>query len=697
LRFTDLESPMALKILKNRLSPVLRSTLPIALLIGIGAICYMAFAHLFGFYNDDWYLIYAGVSQGAEKFHDVFAIDRPFRGYFVGWMYEFIGLHSWLYSLGAFLMRSISSLGLLWILRTLWPEERQAAFVAALLFFVYPGFLDQPNAIDYQSHLWGFALAIVSIGCTIQAVSISKMRAKVFWMVASLVTQLLSLMLMEYYIGLEGLRFLLVGYLSWKQRDVQPIQRAWRAFLRYLPSLVVALGFTYWLTQIFQIQRSNMNVDTIFGNIIEAPALRLIWMVIYLFKDLLNVIVFAWAEPIYHYAFAERLKLLLVEISLAIVAGGMTWLALNIIRDTSDDKPSNPSRPQVARDMAVIGLLAAALALVPIHFTNRQVIFDEFSRFSLPSSAGVALIFAGGWLAMRESRLKYWFVVSLVTLAALAHTGNALNYVDQWKVVRNFWWQVSWRVPQIEPDTVIMADYAGRGIAEDYFVWGPASLIYYPTLPYQEHTMLVLDAATLAESNLNAVIMQARLVSERRGLVSEVDFSNLLVLSMPGELSCVHVIDGKRLELSDQTRSEIMVVAPYSRVDRIMIHEPMIQPPLSIFGEEPPRKWCYYFEKASLARQRGDWEEIIQLGEAATRLDLRPYDWIEWMPFIEANAYTGQSDAMHSLAAIIKENPYYHHQACQEVLADSYHMAELFPEGHTLLFNEFCQSGAAQD
>jgi hypothetical protein len=685
------------KLKKYSLNPVLRSMLPIALLISVGAICYMSIAHLLGYYNDDWYLLYAGLSQGVKKFHDVYAIDRPFRGYFVGWMFELFGVNPWLYSLGAFLMRCISALGLLWILRIIWPEERQATFIAALLFVVYPGFLDQPNAIDYQSHLWSFALYIVSIGCTIQAIAISKMRSKVLLIVLSLVTQILSLMLMEYYIGLEGLRFLLIAYLSWKQSNDKPTKRVWRAFLRYFPSLVIAVGFTYWLTQIFQVQRPAMNVETMVSDIIESPALRLIWMIVYLFKDLLNVIIFAWAEPIYQYAFDERLKLLLVEIGLAFVVGGMTWLALTIFKDSTIDEHSNTSHPQVARDMVLIGLLAAALALAPIHFSNRQVIFDGFSRFSLPPSTGAVLILAGGWLAMGKSRLKTWFVVSLVTLATLAHIGNAMNYADQWKIVRNFWWQVSWRVPQIEPDTVLVADYAGRGIAEDYFVWGPASLIYYPTLPYQEHTMLMLDAATLANSNLNAVLMQAKQAFERRGLVSEADFSNLLVLSMPSEFSCVHVIDENRLELSDQTRSEIMVVAPYSQISRIMINEPMTQPPESIFGEEPPHNWCYYYEKASLARQRGDWDEIIQFGEDTTQLDLRPYDWIEWMPFIEAYAYTGQIDTLHDLATIIKDNPYYHHQACQEVLTDSYNMAERFPDGHLLLVNEFCQSGAIEN
>jgi hypothetical protein len=694
-----METIVDTKLKQYTSSPILQAVLPIALLIGIGAICYLSFAHLYGLYNDDWYLIYAGVSQGVQKFHDVFAIDRPFRGYFVGWIYELFGVNPWLYSLGAFVMRFISAMGFSWILQIVWPAQRRATYVAALLFFVYPGFLDQPNAIDYQSHFWGFALAIVSIACTIQAVVLRKLQTRVMLVLLSLVTQALSLLLMEYYIGLEGLRFALIAYLIWRQSNAKPAHRAWQAFLRYLPSLTVAVGFTYWLTQVFQTQRPTVDVDTMFGNILEAPALRLAWMGIYMLKDLLNVIGFAWVEPVYHYAFAERLKLLLVEIVLALVAGGMTWLALTILKDPSGEEGSvpSPNRAQVARHMALIGFMAAALALVPIHFSNRQVIFDGFSRFSLPASAGAVLILTGGWLAMAKSRLKPWFVVGLVTLAALAHTGNALNYADQWKITRNFWWQVAWRVPQIEPDTVLMADYAGRGIAEDYFVWGPASLIYYPTLPYQEHTRLKLNAATLDRSNLNAVFMQAKKAFERRGLLSEADFSNLLVLSLPSELSCVQVINGKSLELSDQTRAEIMAVAPYSKISRVRIDEPLTQPPASIFGEEPPHGWCYYYQKASLARQRGDWDQIVQLGEQASQLNLRPYDWIEWMPFIQAYAYTGQEDALLALAPIIKDNPYYHHQACQLILSDSYNLSERFPEGQRLLLDVFCQSGAAED
>jgi hypothetical protein len=79
------------------------------------------------------------------------------------------------------------------------------------------------------------------------------------------------------------------------------------------------------------------------------------------------------------------------------------------------------------------------------------------------------------------------------------------------------------------------------------------------------------------------------------------------------------------------------------------------------------------------------------LGQEADRLNLQPRDSIEWMPFIEAYAYSGEKDHAQELARIVRNNPYYRHQVCEEISADPYRMAERSPDGQLLLFNEFCQ------
>ena len=56
-----------------------------------------------------------------------------------------------------------------------------------------------------------------------------------------------------------------------------------------------------------------------------------------------------------------------------------------------------------------------------------------------------------------------------------------------------------------------------------------------------------------------------------------------------------------------------------------------------IFGAEPEKSWCYYFEKAELARQQGNWQRIVELGDQASVTDkqFQRSNVTELMPFIE--------------------------------------------------------------
>jgi hypothetical protein len=61
---------------------------------------------------------------------------------------------------------------------------------------------------------------------------------------------------------------------------------------------------------------------------------------------------------------------------------------------------------------------------------------------------------------------------------------------------------------------------------------------------------------------------------------------------------------------------------PLSKPDLILENaRPPAAPPASFFSPEPEHDWCYYFEKAELARQTNDWLGIVSLGEQAFKLD----------------------------------------------------------------------------
>jgi len=79
---------------------------------------------------------------------------------------------------------------------------------------------------------------------------------------------------------------------------------------------------------------------------------------------------------------------------------------------------------------------------------------------------------------------------------------------------------------------------------------------------------------------------------------------------------------------------------------------------VSIFGTEPEHTWCYYFERADLARQYGQWQQVVQLGKQAKQNGYAPENQQEWIPFIEADAHTGQWDtAFQKTEDIYNSNP----------------------------------------
>jgi hypothetical protein len=91
-------------------------------------------------------------------------------------------------------------------------------------------------------------------------------------------------------------------------------------------------------------------------------------------------------------------------------------------------------------------------------------------------------------------------------------------------------------------------------------------------------------------------------------------------------------------------------VLPYSHSDRIIAEaDSAVQLPAVLANEPQPENWCYYFEKADLARQRKDWGEIAELGDIAFGLDDSPNHASERVPFIEGYANVGRYDRAEEL------------------------------------------------
>jgi hypothetical protein len=142
------------------------------------------------------------------------------------------------------------------------------------------------------------------------------------------------------------------------------------------------------------------------------------------------------------------------------------------------------------------------------------------------------------------------------------------------------------------------------------------------------------------------------------------------------------------LSLTDDPALRLLAAA--SRVDNIQASGPPAAPPVALFGPEPQHGWCFYFEEAALASQQGNWQQVAAIQDQVGKLGLHPNDQVEWMPFLQAQAYLGDLQQMKQIATRINTEKLYKQQACQNLNAMADHGYPLSAETQALVDALFC-------
>lgn len=718
--------------------------LPYLLLLVVSALTYLPFIGRFTYANDDWYLMYGAHVQGADYFAPAYERDRPMRAYVLGPAYELFGDDPLPYHVSAYVFRFLSAVSLFWLLNQVWdrglssrrqtayrgPKEesseragldtpsatRPAVFsitnlLITLLFLIYPGFLSQPNPIDYQSQIVSLFTAMTSLALTVAALKTSKLALKVAYLVLSFLLAWIYLGLIEYYLGLEVLRLLCVFLVVRRQghtyrgtqekRSLIPnSQLLIRTFLSWLPSLLGPLTFLIWRLFFFTSERNATDVGLQFGALFASPLQTGLWWLARFVQDTINVVFLAWGVPLYHLGFNLRLSETWIGFVLAFaVAAGVVFVLTRVQESESSTFGADPPSPEVElqesitdwrAEMLWVGLISAAAGLIPVILVNRHVEFFSLSRYTLASSVGAAMAVVAMLGYLSSARLRWGLVGLLTGLAVLTHYANAVNIAREADAVRNFWWQVAWRVPQMRDGTTLAAQFPAS-IQEDYFLWGAANLIYHPEPQTAQPIEAPIGAVLLTPENMTRILTRKGVDEpDRRNTHVVMDYGNMLILAQADVGSCVRVLDGTQPELSASDDPRIMLVASRSRIENVIVAGPSPVPLEAAFGPEPERGWCWYYQQAALARQRGEWALVASLGDGALEKGFYPSDGVEWFPFMQAYALLGREKDLRQLSTILRADAFLGDQACA-ILTNMAANGMLTPEMESSALEWYCR------
>jgi len=616
-----------MKAYSEKLKAALSSprSVPVLLFI-VTVLAYGLFFWERGFYWDEapWTWIYYRLGPAALT--KTFSTSRPFWGMIYQLTMPIIGPYPWRWQLFMVIMRWLSAV-LVWMsLRQVWPKDQRPALWGSLLFLVYPG-LGQ-NFISLMYTHFYIVLNCFLFSLYLSVLALRKPERRLPLTIAALAFSAVNLLTMEYFYFLEFMRIVLFWIVlngDWKQKIRQ-------AIISFIPYLAVMFGVTFW--RLFFFENQNASYSYVALDVIrQNPLLGIAGLVRSVFMAFWETVPHAWLFPFEAAGVAELglrssvLAAILVLFSTLLIAVYLLYI----------HKPER-SNPAWVKEMFLLGIGAWLFAggsfwLVGI---EPQLHFSA-DRFTLPFMLGSSLILVAliGLISSRP-KLQYGLLSLLVAFSMGKQFETDIAYVRDWEVQRDLFWQMSWRIPALERGTTILTNDLPVTYFSDNSLSGPLNWIY-------GHAGEMDHILYFASIRLNRGLPD---------LKPDLDFEqNYLAKTFYGNTSRMVVINFEPPRclrvLDPQIDSENRLLVPLLRDAAVLSNAAMIraQPavtmPASLYSPEPGHGWCYYFERADLARQMSDWEQVAELGDKVLKLDDSPNDPVERFVFIEGYAHIG--------------------------------------------------------
>jgi hypothetical protein len=614
-------------------------TVPFALLI----YCLISFGLLIpwlGFYWDDWPSIYYLHVFGPRGFIEAFSVDRPTLGWLFMVTSAIFGQSTLAWQFFGLAARWLSSLALWWTLRELWPQHPRQAVWTTFLFAAYPGFLQQYIAVTY-SHTWlVLAAFFVSLGTMLWAIRYSKR----FWplMAVSWALSAWCMFTDEYFFGLELIRPVFL-WLALKAQTDSHSKRVRQAIVRWLPYVAIIAVFLLWRLFLHESPRGQVQI---FDKLRGAPIATSQELLENVVEDSFDSSLRAWGQVLDFPRWTQGGKGPVILYA-GIVVFVLVLALIYLWRLSLPEKPGAPNVPVRHWSLTafLIGLFGLLVGGIPFWVTNLPIdLRFPWDRFTLAMNLGASLLLAGlleGLVRRRAANLI--ILAALLGLAAGMHVQLANIYRREWNSHKAFFWQLIWRAPALKPGTMILSAELPFTYYSDNSLTAPLNWTYAPQQSSRKLPYLFYNIESRLGSKLTGFQRGQTIYEPYRAMSFSGSTSQAIAIyySPPG---CVKVVDPATDARTPQKPLYFSRVLSLSDLSLILPEaEPTARPPAPYFGNEPEQNWCYYFEKADIARHAGNWQEVVRLGKQAFSLNTRLYEVnaTELLPYIEGYAQTG--------------------------------------------------------
>lgn len=620
---------------------------PIALFV----LCALSFGLLIprlGFYMDDWHYVFYAKTLGTQSLTEMLTYDsRPGAAWLYILAFTILGTASRNWQYFNFLLICSTAITYWLLLRRVLNGQTQQVVQASLLFAVYPFFMFYSSPVGY-AHLW-FGFLSFNVSMILMSASLRRGGYKK-WLFAlpALLLEAAHLFTSEYFAGLELIRIVALWILIAQDED-KISRRLSRLVLDWAPYLIVLVLFFYWRVVVYQNPEGvTRNEPVILMQLTREPLKAIFFLFTAFVKDAASVLTIGWrgAADVSTLDFSS--PYVLFKLTVSALGFGLAYFYLRRLSD-----PDEMKEREGQKNAAILAVAALMTGGLPVWFIGRTIIESKnllsASRFGIPAMFGAALLtcllahyFIGG------KNKRALFLAFLLALAINFHYDNSREFQYSWEKQNRFAQQLLWRAPAIEPGTAILTDQEVMGVMGEYAVSFSINTMYRVedfgrTPPYWYFAFLYTNP------NVGDLLQGVPLEYKKLTMEFKGSSAQMLLLDFNPEMKrCLWVLQPQDTNLrlvSDHVRrlaagSDISLIRPTGGES---------SPPEEIYGKQNTQTWCYYFEKADLARQFGQWGEIVRLWNEAQSVGERADNGFEYIPFIEGLGHSGDWEQVRTL------------------------------------------------
>jgi len=656
----------------NGMKPIRLSERSIPLLfLTVTVIAYGLLLPLTGFYWDDLPFAWIAEFLGPYEFIPAFAQVRPFLGPIFFVTTSLIPPVPLYWQIFALVIRFLAGLSAWFALNQIWPRHKRQTLIASLLFLVFPGYSQHWVAFTHINQEWiPFIFYLLSFGFSARALRNSYVVARRSGattkqspndpeiasgggstqsvsplsprndMIFALLLLAAGVFPTEYFVSIEPMRFLFIWVIVSEQVNGfgQRFVESWK---RWTPYLLIWLANGAWLAYFYTIGGyASYDVE-----VVREP-LTFIRILSTIGEAIWKAGVYIWAQVLVLASKTPTAPTTLATLGLIVAAFILLAFYLRKLNLTETETRT------FAIFAIVIGLAGILLGRIPSFAAGLPLTLQSsYDRFMVSMMLGSSL-FATGLieLSFRSIRIKTYAFAFLIALGIGQQFFNANIFRRDWAKQQEIYWQLAWRSPAMKPNTALLTDQLPIDYETDLSFTAPLNWMYAPSyersnLPYA----LFYTEKRLGRASLPSLAPDTDISLAIRRVSFQGSTSQVLVIHMPRN-GCLRVLDPARGDEATYGRqSRFLVEAiPLSDLSNIIVDsDQTAQLP---FLSEPGHTWCYYFAKAELARQQGDWNQAIDLVDEARALGYEPEDPFEWLTYIEAQALTGNIEAAEKLS-----------------------------------------------